>query len=566
MNWWNFTRVSLFPIILLTALLAGACARPLLSIPPVVPARSSRYSAPQLTLTIVGTNDLHGHLKALPVLGGFLRVLRASRPADSVVVLDGGDMFQGTLESNLGEGAAVVHAYNALGYNGVAVGNHEFDFGPAGPAVTAQSPEDDPRGALKARAAEARFPFLSANLVDDATGAMPTIANLHGHVLQVHAGITVGIVGVTTEDTPRTTIAANFKGLRMSSLAATIAREAAAARREGATVVVVVAHAGGSCTRGATKGEAETCDATQEIARALAAIPKGEVDAVVAGHTHKVMASIVSGVPTIESWSSGRAFGRIDLTLDAATKRVVANHIFAPTGLTLPATYEQREITRDVAVEMAIAPDIERARLRTMARVGIVLDGRVMRSYDDESALGNLFADLMRESQPGADAAITNGGGLRADLPSGDLLYGALFEAMPFDNRFAIVKLHGRELRALVTENLSSTMGILSISGVRVHAVCRGKKLEITMTRDSGQIVEDDDSLVLVTSDFLATGGDGSRFPQGSVTISDALVRDGLEASLRARGGSLSARDPKIFDASHPRIELPASRPVHCGR
>src|SRR6185369_2069740 len=109
------------------------------------------------TLTIMGTNDLHGALDRLPVLAGFVGNLRAARAADGggVLLVDGGDMFQGTLESNLTEGADIVKAYNAIGYAAVAVGNHEFDYGPVGPAVTARTAQDDPRGALKARAGEA---------------------------------------------------------------------------------------------------------------------------------------------------------------------------------------------------------------------------------------------------------------------------------------------------------------------------------------------------------------------------------------------------------------------------
>ena len=88
------------------------------------------------TLSVVGTIDLHGHLAALPWLSGYVENLREQRQADGggVLLLDAGDMFQGTLESNLAEGAPVVAAYNALGYTAVAIGNHEFDFGPAGPA------------------------------------------------------------------------------------------------------------------------------------------------------------------------------------------------------------------------------------------------------------------------------------------------------------------------------------------------------------------------------------------------------------------------------------------------
>jgi len=121
-------------------------------------------------ISVVGTNDLHGRLEALPALGGYLANLRRARGRDggAVVLVDAGDMFQGTLPSNASEGAAVVRAYNVLGYTAAALGNHEFDFGPVGPAVTAKQPGEDPRGALRARAKEARFPFLDANLVETA--------------------------------------------------------------------------------------------------------------------------------------------------------------------------------------------------------------------------------------------------------------------------------------------------------------------------------------------------------------------------------------------------------------
>src|ERR1700704_2046011 len=130
------------------------------------------------TLSIIATTDLHGGViqrgdrGGLALLGGYVHNVRVARLRDrgAVLLVDSGDMFQGTLESNLNEGAVVVRAYNGLGYAAAAIGNHEFDFGPAGPEAVPRTPADDPRGALKARAVEARFPFLAANIIDDATG------------------------------------------------------------------------------------------------------------------------------------------------------------------------------------------------------------------------------------------------------------------------------------------------------------------------------------------------------------------------------------------------------------
>src|SRR6185369_2499720 len=139
-----------------------------------------------LTISVIATTDLHGGVLprgvrgGVALLGGYLRNIRTARLQDGggVLLVDAGDMFQGTLESNLNEGAAVIAAYNALGYAAAAVGNHDFDFGPVGPTSTSQQPSDDPRGALKARAAQANFPFLAANLIDEATARPPEWRNV----------------------------------------------------------------------------------------------------------------------------------------------------------------------------------------------------------------------------------------------------------------------------------------------------------------------------------------------------------------------------------------------------
>src|SRR5450432_1806192 len=110
-----------------------ACTHP--AAPPPVVASGAR------TITVIGTNDLHGALDRLPLLAGYVNNVRAARAADggAVVLIDAGDLFQGTLESNLAEGADVIKAFNQLGYVASAIGNHEFDYGPVGPAVIVKS-------------------------------------------------------------------------------------------------------------------------------------------------------------------------------------------------------------------------------------------------------------------------------------------------------------------------------------------------------------------------------------------------------------------------------------------
>ena len=185
-------------IVALAALwLAGATHLRGFSAPPDEPAL--------VTLSIVGTSDLHGAAfpqngrGGLPLLAGYVNNLRAARAADggAVLLVDSGDTFQGNVESNLSEGALVVDAYNAMGYTAEAIGNHDFDFGSVDSPAARQLP-GDLRGALKARAAQARYPFLAANLIDAATGRPVAWPNVWPSRLVEAAGVRVGLVGVMT--------------------------------------------------------------------------------------------------------------------------------------------------------------------------------------------------------------------------------------------------------------------------------------------------------------------------------------------------------------------------------
>jgi 2',3'-cyclic-nucleotide 2'-phosphodiesterase (5'-nucleotidase family) len=535
--------------------------------PPAAPTR--------VTISLVGTNDLHGRIEALPPFGGYLANLRRARDRDggAVVLVDAGDMFQGTLPSNLGEGAAVVRAYNVLGYAAAALGNHEFDFGPVGPEVTAQKPGDDPRGALRARAAEATFPFLDANLIDTATGAAPAWKNVMPDVLLDVAGVRLGILGVATASTPRTTLAANFAGLAVKPLAPAIAAAAADLHRRGATVVIVAAHAGGACKRFDVPEHVDSCEADGEIfqvARAL--VTDGTIiDAIVAGHTHEGVAHRVVGIPIVEAYANGHDFSRIDLTVDRATGRASQVRIFPPQRICTPGrcageSYEGAPVVPDAAVAAAIAPALDAARAAREQRLAVDATA-IKRAQKVESPLGNLVADLMRAARPGADVALTNGGGLRVDLPAGPLTYGSLFEALPFDNRFATIPITAADLAEVIARNLGRDNGIVSISGVRATARCSGGELAVTLARADGRPLAPRTRLTLATSDFLATGGDGlfSDDLQQHARLDDGPpIRDAVADLLRARKAPLSADDSALFDPAHPRISYQGARPVRC--
>ena len=157
-------------------------------------------------LRIVGTTDIHGYYSlpakkkragGLARLGAYLDAQRAD--GRSVLLVDSGDMWSGTLLSDRSQGALGVAAFNALGYAAAALGNHEFDYGPKARTAT------DPFVTLKKRIAEARFPILAANLVDRRTGKPPAWPGFAASVVVKRGGFRVGIIGAITPETPTIT-------------------------------------------------------------------------------------------------------------------------------------------------------------------------------------------------------------------------------------------------------------------------------------------------------------------------------------------------------------------------
>jgi 5'-nucleotidase len=532
--------------------------------------------AGSVRLAILGSNDVHGQLLpdgdrgGITVFSGYVNALRQSGDVDAVVVVDAGDMWQGTLASNLDEGASVVAAYNAIGYAAAAVGNHEFDFGPSGALATPASPADDPRGALRARAREADFPLLAANLVVAESGLPPDWQNVRAAVMVPAGGLEVGIIGLLTTEALGATIAANVEDLEVTPLAEATEREAARLRQLGADVIVIAAHAGGRCDAFDDALDLASCDRQGEIFRLAEALPAGFVDLIVGGHKHHGIAHIVNDIPIVSGYSRGQAFSRVDLVYDPAPGRVVDREIYPPRVLcayefettaecasgpgsgVVPARYAGLIVEPDAEVAQIAAAAGRRASKLRERELGVTLTGPFTLENNPESSLGNLFTRAMLAAV-GGDVAIHNvAGGLRAGLPAGPLAYGAVYEMFPFDNRVVVLELTGSELRRIAAAQAEKHHRRAALAGLTLSAACRDGAIEIAMALADGTPVRDSDRLTVVTNDFLALGGDGifaPVLPPGGFDVDGRmpLVRDVFVAWLEEQ----PALDPAAYETGN---------------
>jgi len=490
-------------------------------------------------VVVVGTTDVHGwfagHRDATPPYGGlplfasYIDALRAANPG-RVVVVDSGDVFQGTLESNYFEGKPLVDAYNTIGYSAVAIGNHEFDYGPAGREKSVpRDPGDDPLGALKERIAQAKFPFLSANITEKATGKTP--AWLKRSAIADVGGVKLGIIGLTTPDTPTTTMPVNVAALSFNDPVKAALDEAATLRAHGADAVIVIAHMGGRCRDMNDIHDVASCEPNHEAMKFLAAIPKGTIDAYFAGHTHSQMRQVIDGVATVQALNYSREFSTLDLWIDPAQHRatrvemrpltMICAKVFeksetcdpklAPAGTPLvPRVFEGKTIAPDAKVAALLKPYEEQVAAKRLEPLGVSAAAEFTHAYSAESTLGNLLADLMREAT-GADVAFMNAGGIRSNLPKGELKYGDVFEVSPFDNFPATVTLTGAQLVDMIRLTVAGGRGTLQPSGVRYtyDAAKTGSDRFVSATMANGDAIDPAKLYKVVLPDFLVSGGEG---------------------------------------------------------
>ncbi len=534
-------------------------------------------------VVVIGTNDLHGAIDeheldvgntklrygGLLVMASYIDILRQHYGKERVLLLDGGDLYQGALASNLSEGAAVVDAMNYMGYEAVAIGNHEFDFG-AGMSWARAHPGEVPPLAerldvLFERMRQAHFPFLAVNIRDKATHLPVSWPNSGNSIvvykaagaelahrnptprlvasLMTQHGIKVGVIGAATPDTPRVTRPVNVVALEFAEPAPLIVAEARKLRAAGAKLIVLVAHMGGKCGDLHDPNNTSTCDTDQEIYQLLHTMPESTVDVVVAGHTHQYMAHWMGGAAVIEAGARGRALAWVEACVGKGG-RFDKEHskIHAPVTLcrdewqsggcykrkkpeaVVPARFLGQPVVPPPALTQLLAPYREAVAAEVARPLGVRLAAPLLREAPDGSRpLGDLIAEALRVAA-GADVGVQNVGGVRADLPAGEVTFGQVFEVLPFDNRLAVLDLTGSELNAFIAKLVERRAGLIPhVAGITVRKLDKGG---VQLTFADGSSVEATHHYKVATNDFLALGGEGLDQLFGSLPKERRVVRD----------------------------------------
>jgi 2',3'-cyclic-nucleotide 2'-phosphodiesterase (5'-nucleotidase family) len=430
-----------------------------------------------LTFTIMHTNDFHGQLEPVlsstpgvwsnPGISRLSKLVKDTRTAvgaNQFLMLDAGDEMQGSLLSNLQKGQPTIAAFNEIGYDASTFGNHEFDWG---------------QTVLGDRVTQANQKFLAANLVTK-TGADCTTAGWTApafvdapYIIKTLTdgvnSVDVGIIGVTSIETPYITIAAATAGLCFKDPADSIVHYYDEMKTAGADVIVVVSHLG-NVDGGYGYGFPVYGDQTLATKLNTAGKP---VNLIIGGHSHTNLSSAqtVGTTKVVQAYYNGRKVGKADFSYDTVSGVATINwtSVSVPTSTasptdpamdTLMATY-----TGDPAYQAKINQFIG------YTNIPLTPD------YNSESTLSNMVQDAVYGQmnlapETAVDMVFNNAGGIRGSGISGatypfTVTYGSTFNVLPFGNQTIRGDMTGGAIEELLNQSATLFKGALQVSGIK---------------------------------------------------------------------------------------------------
>ena len=505
--------------LLLLFLLAGCAGAP----PATSPVR----------VRLIALNDFHGHLEQAASLSTAIAELKRGR-TNSIVVAAGDLVSASPLASSILLDEPAVHVLDLMGLELSSTGNHEYDRGRAALARLQQGGCDAEKGCFDGAYPGAQFKWLAANVFDTATGK----TMLPAYAIREFEGIPVAFVGAVLRNTPEVVLRSGIAGLEFRDEAESINALIPEIRAKGVEAIVVLIHEGGvmNASLGSVPPPSAryTCPGFEGAIVDIVKRLDRAVDVVVSGHTHQAYVCRIDGRLVTSSLSYGRVLTPIDITLDRATRDVVAS--------------EAENIVVDRArfpEDPAVASYVERIVKLSQASAGRVI-GRISGEFTatanaaGESNLGDLIADAHLAASR-ADVAFTNPGGLRAPIasksPDGAITFGDLYAAQPFGNNLVTMTLTGAQiLRALEHQWRAppDRTRILPVSeGFRYAWDGRkpiGQRIVAGSVTIQNRALDPQSRYRVVMNDFLAHGGDGfAVFTEGIERTGGPLDVDALE-------------------------------------
>lgn len=493
---------------------------------------------------LVEITDFHGTLldasnnQVGAVLADRIQKVKASNP--NTIVIGGGDLYQGSAVSNMLHGVPVQKVMSKIGMEVTALGNHEFDWGLD--TITNETMKD------------ASYSIVCANIYDKATGNR----KFDPYKIITKDGVRIAFIGAITEETPSIVLPAYINNYDVKPVAAEV-NKVAKEIKDGnlADVIIPVIHEGND-------GDNKTTGKIVDIANAL---NKDNINAVFGGHSHtELHFNAANGLPVYIAKSNGKGYIDAKMTVSADKKvsfpaasaadyKALDNADGYKTTTPVVNAEVKQIVDAAVAQVAPITDEVIGKTSTTLNRVQQTAKGNPS-GTSGSSYLGNWAADATRAAV-NAEVGLQNNGGLRIDIPTGNITVGTMWQFMPFDNTVYKLSMNKAQLKTVLEQAVADGGKGIQISGVKFtydSTEPSGKRI-IDITREDGKVISDSEIITVAAPDFLATGGDGFTSLKdfgGSNPANDShiLIRDALINNIKAH----KTEDPSIQTSTDNRI------------
>lgn len=490
-----------------------------LSVAVPLPAFAAEAAADELEITIVHTNDVHSRVEMEPYVAQLVKEKKLA--GENVLLLSAGDVLHGQPLATLSRGKSIIEIMNATGYDAMVPGNHDFNYGAA---------------RLKTLEKQAEFPVLAANLKNNVGGSDAFTP----YVIKTFGDVKVGIFGLATPETATKTNPSNVRYIDFKFPPA-IAREMVdTLKNQGCDVIIALTHLG---------DDEETW--AEERSTAVAKVQG--IDLIVDGHSHTKLptGNQVGNTLVVQTGALGENIGVVTLTVRGGKVRNRQAELLA-----VPAADEEKPA---LAADETVAGIIERIKKENetitsqrVASTPVLLEGEREAVRCRETNLADLITDSMLHAS-GAEIAFTNGGGIRASIPAGEITKGDVLTVLPFGNYIVTKQMLGADLLAALELGLTAypeTAGSFpQVGGIRFTfdpGAAPGRRV-VDIQMANGAAFDPGKTYVVATNDFLADGGDGyTMFGSASGEMSYGSMDDALIEYL--------AQSPKISAGTDERI------------
>jgi len=466
--------------------------------------------AAEKEIVVLSINDFHGALAPAGKNVGAVKLVDAiktekAKNPEGTIIVSAGDNYQGSAMSNLMYGEPVSAVFKEMGIELSAVGNHEFDWGV---------------DRISKWAEDGGFDFVCTNIYDKRTNQPVDWAEPFAIIEK--EGVKVGFIGLATPETAYKTLKANVVNYEFRDPVEVITEWVPKVKDAGADIVIALTHLGSFQDKeGNITGEAADLCAVDGV------------DAVISAHTHQRVSGLVNGKPLVQAYKQGRSFAKLTFIFDENNKLVSAEPF-------LDNLYARADTLKDDANTLAIyrkyEEELNPVLGKVLGKTTVDLDHD---RYAGPSLLGEWVCEIMKD-KAGVQIAMTNGGGLRTDVPAGEITAGKLYEVMPFDNTLYTMKLSGADIKANIEHGImNDDIGWIQIAGVKVtyNPEAEAGNRITSMVLEDGTPVEMDKYYTVVTNDFMFTGGDNYNFENAKDGLNTFVpIRDAMMEAVEKAG------------------------------